>query len=150
MPCQFACRPSQHGSQVAAMSPAESMLSHWVKCSLITLHTSQIIMQIAFHLLTTELPEMCACPHSVWCKLLCHIKIDTGNSVHCEVIGWQFLWSVADECISLHIVNLTQSQGRDCFLVRNESTQIKKLPLGEIFGVGYASISVYLEKVFCC
>lgn len=49
--------------------------------------------------------------------------------------------SYADECILLHIVNLTQSQGRDCFLVRNEYTQIKKLPLGEIVLPAQAMLS---------
>lgn len=37
---------------------------------------------------------MCTCPYGVWCKLLCHIKSDTGNSAHCEVIGCQILWAV--------------------------------------------------------
>lgn len=65
------------------------------QCSLITLHPHQIIMQITFQLLTMQNAlNVYSSLRCVWCKWLCHIKSDTGNSAHCGVIGCHIVWGV--------------------------------------------------------
>ncbi len=89
------------------------------QCSLITLHTHQIIMQITFQSLTMQTCLKCARVPTVCDVNCCHIKSDTGNSAHCEVIGCQILWAVVTamqmSAFCRYRVNLTQSQERDCF-----------------------------------
>ncbi len=76
---------------------------------------------------------MCTCPYGVWCKLLCHIKSDTGNSAHCEVIGCQIVWAVVTAMqmsAFCRTESIWHSHRREiAFFKHNETTQIKKLPL---------------------
>lgn len=68
------------------------------QCSLITLHPHQIIMQIMFQLLTMQNTlNVYASLRCVWCKWLCHIKSDTGNSAHCGIIGCHIVWGVVTD-----------------------------------------------------